>query len=215
MAKKARSLHQAMFDLLAPLYDLGFWLIALFFGGEKAVRDRTVEEAMPLAGMTVLESFAGTATVSIMAAQRGASAVAQDISSGMLSVALEKSRKSGVELMAVRADSSSLPFRDSSFDRVIASFGLHEAHSETVRAFFTESLRVLKKNGRLVVIDYHKAGGKWGLVEKLLFTFVETDHASEWVGMDAQGLIRDAGFKDFRRRFLIAGGVQLITAVKR
>lgn len=215
MAKRGWTLHQALFDLFAPVYDLSFWLIALPFGGEKGLRDKTIEEAMPLDGRSVLEAFAGTATLSLMALEKGADTVALDLSEGMLKAALEKARSSGARLKAVRGDSGRLPFREGSFDRVMASFGLHEAGPATVNEAMAEFHRVLKNDGRLVIIDYHRAAGGAGFVQKLLFTFVETDTAKTWVETDIQDLLRVTGFKDFRRKFLLRGGVQLITAVKR
>ncbi|MBI5826956.1 MAG: methyltransferase domain-containing protein [Deltaproteobacteria bacterium] len=204
-----------VYDVLAPLYDLGVWFLALFLGGEEGLRDKAIAEAMPLEGKTVLEIFAGTGTISLMAAKRGAAAVALDISEGMLRVAGEKAGGAGAPVYPIRADAVELPFRPGSFDRVIASMGLHEVGSDAAEGALKEAYRVLKTGGRLVIFDYSRAEGAARVIQALFFAFAEGEHARGWIGTDVDALLTGIGFRNFRRKFLLKRALQVLTVEKR
>ncbi len=209
--KKSRTLN---FDLIAPFYDLGIWLVALFLGGEKRLREEFLKEAMPLEGKKTIELFAGTATLSLMASKYGARSVATDLSAPMLRVAAVKSKKQGLPLGLVRSDSACLPFRDGSFQLVLISMGLHEVDAKKAEAAISETARLLERGGRIVIEDYHNATGFTGFMERFFFMFTEGNEVREWLNSDIQGVLRSRGFKNFRRKFIHKGLLQLITAEK-
>lgn len=215
MDRRPQSSHSVLYEWFAPLYDLGVWLMALPFGGEDALRDRIVEKAAIQSGMKTLEIFSGTATLSLMAAQRGASATALDINTGMLKVARGKAVKVSQRLGVVRADASDLPFGDDSFDRVMVSMGLHETEESKVPLILKECHRVLKQGGRLVLFDFHGAEGGAGSWQSVYFTFFEGDPAKAWVRSDVQSLLLKAGFRNFNREFLHSRVFQLLTVEKK
>lgn len=206
-----------IYDLLAPLYDLGIWFLTLSFGGEGRFRQKVLENLGTAAGghgAKVLELFAGTGTLSLMAAKNGADAVLLDLSGGMLRVAREKSGAGAKPLKLVRGDAKVLPFTDCVFDAVIASMGLHETAQEKIPAIISEAGRVLKKGGVLLIFDFHRAEGLAGYIQRLFFIFVEGETASRWVRMDLQGLLREAGFRNFKRQFLLNRSLQSVTVEK-
>lgn len=53
-------------------------------------------------------------------------------------------------------DSSALQLEDASFDSVVVFFLLHEQPAEVRRKTVAEALRVTKKGGKLIFVDYHK-----------------------------------------------------------
>ncbi|MBI5237248.1 MAG: methyltransferase domain-containing protein [Deltaproteobacteria bacterium] len=204
-----------IYDWLAPLYDLGVWFLFLLTGGEDRIRGRVLAWLEPLRPESlVLELCCGTATLSLRAAVRGANAIALDNSPGMLAVAREKAERLKTGITLIRADATTLPFREGAFDRVIASLGLHELGRDRAAVALSETMRVLKKGGRLVIFDYHKAEGAAGWIEKLIFAFLETNTAEEWIAMDIQSVLRQAGFKDFRRSYYAQMALQLVSADK-
>lgn len=212
--KKPRPPHYYLYDWLAPLYDLGVRLAAVPFGGEARLRGRTLDEAAVKGGQKVLEIFSGTATLSLMAARRGAYVFALDVTEGMLKAAREKARNEKIWIGLVRGDAAELPFADDSFDRVTASMGLHEARPEALKGILFEARRVLKAGGRLAILDFHRAEGAAGFLQSLVFTFFEGESARAWVRTDIQSLLSTLGFKDFRRVFLARRSLQLVTAKK-
>lgn len=212
--KKPRPPHFYLYDWLAPLYDLGVRLAAFPFGGEARLRARLLDEAAVTGGLRVLDIFSGTATLSLMAARRGASAFALDITEGMLKAAREKARGENARIGLVRGDSVELPFADGSFDRVLASMGLHETRPEALKAILSEAGRVLKSGGRLAIFDFHRAEGLSGALQSVFFTFFEGETARAWVRTDIQSLLSSLGFKDFRRVFLAKRSLQIVTAKK-
>lgn len=215
MTRKPHAARSILFDWFAPLYDLAVWFLTLPLGGENRLRERVVEKASPLKGLKTLEVFAGTATLSLLFAEKGAEATAVDISAGMLRVAGEKAEKSGLKVRLLKADASELPFVDGCYDRVVVSMGLHEIDASRVPLVLKEAYRVLKDKGRLVIFDYYRAEGWARAFQSLFFTFVEGETARDWVRLDLQGILSGIGFKDFKRDFLLKRSVQILTVEKR
>jgi ubiquinone/menaquinone biosynthesis C-methylase UbiE len=90
--------------------------------------------AVPLAGRRVLDLGAGTGTAGRAALAAGARlVVAADLATGML-------RRCGAALHPVAADAAALPFRDGSFDVVLAAFSL--SHLSSLTAGLGEARRV-------------------------------------------------------------------------
>jgi len=210
-AKKSRSIN---FELIAPFYDLGIWFTTLFIGGEKRFRDDFLREAMPLENKKTLEIFAGTATLSLLAAKYGARVTATDISAPMLRVAREKSKKLAAGLNLVRADSASLPFGGATFERVLVCMGLHEVEPSQAKEAIQDAARILQRGGRIIIEDYNRALGLAGTIQRIFFLFTEGMEVRDWLNCDIQGILRDAGFKGFQRKFFHRGLVQIITAEK-
>lgn len=207
---KRPSYYRPAFDIFAPLYDFGIWLIGLLLGGERKLRNLAVETISPVPGCKILEICCGTATISLMSAKKGASVYGLDISRGMLNIAGEKAQRQKVNLRLVQSDVASMPFKEKSFDRAVASIGLHEMPFDVSRNIFKEIRRVLKDNGKFVIFDYHKAEGFAGFLQKAFFIFAERETAKEFINVDLQKELRDAGFKNFNRRLLAQGVLQVI-----
>lgn len=205
------SYHRPGFDWFAPLYDLGVCLASLLVGGEKRIRESTVEALGDVKGCRTLEVCCGTATLSLLMAGRGAEVCGLDIAKGMLKVAKEKAVKGDTRMVLLQADAISIPFRAMVFDRVVVSMGLHEIPFDRVKDIFKEIRRVLKGGGRFVILDYHKAEGLPGLLQRVFFIFTEHYTAREWIEGDLQEELREAGFKGFQRRFLAKGALQIVT----
>jgi ubiquinone/menaquinone biosynthesis C-methylase UbiE len=63
-------------------------------------------------------------------------------------------RDAGVEL--VHGDSAALPLESASYDRALLFFLLHEQPEDVRRATIAEALRIVKPDGRIVIVDYHR-----------------------------------------------------------
>jgi ubiquinone/menaquinone biosynthesis C-methylase UbiE len=96
-----------------------------------------------------LEIGAGTGYFTLNLLRAGAvdSAVATDISPGMLSELALSARRLGLEVETACCDAAALPFPDDSFDLVFGHAVLH--HLPDLEAAFAEFRRVLRPGGRL------------------------------------------------------------------
>ncbi len=137
---------QAMFDDVAPRYDLANDILSL--GQARLWRKIVVDAVGAEPGQRVLDLAAGTGTSSEPYADAGIEVVACDFSLGMLQVG--KRRRPDIDFVA--GDATNLPFADNSFDAVTISFGLRNV-SEPKKAL-AEMLRVTKPGGRLVLCEF-------------------------------------------------------------
>lgn len=111
--------------------------------------------------------------------ERGAQAVALDISTGILRDA-EAQFASGVFFDRIAATMTALPFLDAIFDLVFVSAAVH--HSGALKLAFSEFARVLKPGGKVILVnkpvqgillyrlrDYRRAAAHAGLKTQVLF----------------------------------------------
>ena len=108
-----------------------------------------IERADPKAGERVLDAATGTGAVAILAAQRGADVVGQDLAPALIETARERASEEGVEVDFQVGDAEDMDFEDASFDVVLSTCGVmftpdHEATAG-------ELARVTKPGGRLAL----------------------------------------------------------------
>jgi demethylmenaquinone methyltransferase/2-methoxy-6-polyprenyl-1,4-benzoquinol methylase len=144
---KDAALVQAMFDRVAPRYDLAN--AALSLGQDAHWRRVTARAARP-DGARVLDVAAGPGNVANELLDRGAAHVtALDLSLAMLR---EGARHGRADLAWVNADAQHLPFPDDSFDAVTISFGLRNVPDPELA--LREFARVTRPGGRVVVCEF-------------------------------------------------------------
>ncbi len=136
-----------MFDRVSPRYDRLNRVLS--FGTDRSWRRRAVALARLDASQRAVDVGAGTGDLTFALARAsapGARVVAADLSRGMLEVA----RRRG-PVLAVIANAESLPFADSSLDRVITGFTVRNV-ADLPRAL-REFRRVLRPGGRAVILE--------------------------------------------------------------
>ncbi|GGI05711.1 class I SAM-dependent methyltransferase [Egicoccus halophilus] len=144
---KEAALVQAMFDQVAPRYDLAN--AALSLGQDAHWRRVTARAAQP-AGAHALDVAAGPGNVAVELVASGARRVtALDLSFNMLA---EGARRGHDHIDWVNGDAQALPFPDASFDAVTISFGLRNV-PDPARAL-REFARVTRPGGRVVVCEF-------------------------------------------------------------
>ena len=125
------------------------------------VGEIVVEAAAVQPGMDVLDIGAGTGSVAIRAATKGAKVVAADLTPELFDAGRARAEQAGVEIAEwVEADVEELPFEDASFDRVLSSFGAMFAPRHAIAG--AELVRVLRPGGTLVMTSWlpHGFGGR-------------------------------------------------------
>ena len=137
------------------LYDL---LVAVMTGGrERAYRRHLVDLAEIEPGDALLDIGCGTGTLAIAAwhkVQPGGHVTGVDVSPRMIEVANAKARRRGADIAFQTGDAAALPFADNSFDVVTVTTVLHMLGDTRQRDCLGEALRVLRRGGRLLLVDY-------------------------------------------------------------
>lgn len=108
-----------------------------------------VERADPKPGERVLDAATGTGAVAILAAQRGATVVGQDIAPVLIETARQRAAEEGVEVEFEVGDAEAMTFDDSSFDVVLSTCGVMFAPDH--QAIARELSRVTKPGGRVAL----------------------------------------------------------------
>ena len=144
---KDAALVQAMFDRVAPRYDLANTVLSA--GQDRQWRRITAAAALP-EDADVLDVAAGPGNVAVELVRQGAASVtALDLSFNML---WEGARRGHTGIAWVNGDALALPFEDATFDAVTISFGLRNVPDP--EAALAEFARVTRPGGRVVVCEF-------------------------------------------------------------
>jgi len=149
---------QAMFDQIAPRYDLANRVLSL--GLDQLWRRQALAALKDSAQGDMLDLCAGTLDFTAALVDRGARTVhAVDFSQEMLDAGRSK-LPPGAPVTISAADARELPLLDQSVDGIVCGFGLRNV-PELHRAV-AECARVLRPGGRLVVLDFFQPDGAIG-----------------------------------------------------
>ena len=172
-------------------YDTFVRLIAL--GQDKAFRRMTAEMAQVKPGDTVLEVGCGTGELALAAkalAGAGGSMYGIDASPEMIEVARAKVAKGNIDIDFRVGLIEALTFEDSRFDVVLSSLMMHHLPDELKRKGLAEIYRVLKRGGKLFIVDIKRATT---LVDRALMTLMQ--HGNIHTGVqDLPAMLTEAGF---------------------
>lgn len=142
-----------MFDNISKEYDGLNRVISL--GIDQSWRKNVVNIVNSIHPESILDIATGTGDLAIMMAEKtnAPKITGLDISEGMLNVGREKvaQKKLSNRIELVVGDSENLPFNDNSFDAITVSFGVR--NFETLEIGLSEILRVLKPNGKFVILE--------------------------------------------------------------
>lgn len=146
------------FDSIASRYDLLNRIISL--GMDQDWRERAISEALPASSL--LDVSTGTADLAIAVAEFDSSihVVGIDPSKEMLAKGRQKIRQSSRSLHNLKlleGVAETLPFEDNSFDAVVCAFGVRNFQNR--QKGLTEMTRVLKKGGRMVILELSMPAG--------------------------------------------------------
>lgn len=167
---KQAALVQAMFDRVAPRYDLANTLFSL--GRDRRWRAAAVAAVAPRPGEVLLDVAAGTGRLAAGLAEAAAPAsrdghggeaaparvLAVDFSWRMLRVgAAAHARAGGPALLWCTGDARALPLPNASVDAVTIGFGLRNLPDPA--AGLAELARVTQPGGRLVILEFSHPSG--------------------------------------------------------
>jgi len=138
----------------ADHYDLAVKLLTL--GKESKLRKETIRQAAISSGEVVLDIGCCTGTLTLLAkAETGKDGKVYGIDAApeMIAVARQKAYRQGHEVDFQTGLIEALPFPDSTFDVVLSSMMFHHLPPDLKPRALAEIYRVLKRGGRLVIVD--------------------------------------------------------------
>ncbi len=154
-SEKARRVGR-VFESVAQRYDVMNDLMSM--GSHRIMKRITVEMSGVRAGHAVLDLAGGTGDLAALYSPLVGVAgrvVLADINDAMMNVGRDRMLDRGLtNVVFCQADAEALPFADASFNCVTIAFGLRNV-TRKERAI-AEMYRVLRPNGRLLVLEFSK-----------------------------------------------------------
>ena len=140
-------------------YDFLLTLVTL--GRERVFRENVLQIARLAQGESVLDIGCGTGTLAV-AAKRHVGETGDvygiDASPEMIERARAKAAKRCVSISFDNAIAQALPFSDARFDVVLSTIMLHHLPRNARLEALREIRRVLKPQGRFIVVDFEDSG---------------------------------------------------------
>jgi len=221
-AAEKRAVVEAMFDRIAPRYDLMNRLMT--FGIDRAWRKHTIAALGLRPGERVLDLACGSGDLAAEARTAGARVVGLDFSAGMLRAAA--ARRLGCGL--VRGDALALPFADGGVDAIVSGFALR--NFVDLPGAFAECARVLRPGGRIALLEVDRPASallRLGhgiyfrrivpilgalLSDRAAYAYLPESTAYLPDGATLSAMLGAAGFATPRKRSFLGGAAQLLVA---
>ena len=158
------------YNIIAKIYDLG---MSIYFNKEEANPRNAVAKLVNDGDKSLLEVCAGTCENSILIAKsnKDVKITAIDRSVKMLNVARHNIMNNNISNIDLKVmDAINLKLEDKSFDVAVISLVLHELEEITQQKILLEIHRVLKENGKLIVVEWDRPKT---IGRKIKFSFIE------------------------------------------
>lgn len=130
----------------AGMYD------RLFDSMNKGLKLVGIRMFRPSKGMSILDVGCGTGSHLELYQRYQCDLYGIDLSPSMLAIARERL---GDTAQLELGDATNMPYEDDKFDLVISMLSLHEMSARTRSGVLEETRRVLKPDGRILLIDFH------------------------------------------------------------
>lgn len=150
--------------------DTARWYDSLFEGVLGGLRAMAARVVPPKKGMKVLDVGCGTGAQLAIYQVGGCEVSGIDLSQPMLNVAKSKL---GEKAALTNSDAIRMPYPNDTFDLVLSSLFLHQINAPLRSAVLEETMRVLKLDGQILLVDFHpKATGS--IKGQLTYYFIST-----------------------------------------
>jgi len=145
---------KSQMEKMVPSYDS--YMRKMTFGRERTLRETTVSLADVKPGDCVLEVGCGTGTLTLAAKRRtgpSGKVFGIDIIPGMIELSQRKAAQASEDATFQLGSIDDIPFSANQFDVVMCSFMIFHMSEMMRRKGIAEIYRVLKPQGRLLVLD--------------------------------------------------------------
>lgn len=157
--KKGSFIPVFNYDTLTPCYD--FFVDILGFGYKQRVK---IAKLLHLKrGENLLDVGCGTGSLLFASKQLYPTneMAGIDPDDKVLNLARDKFRLKGLNIELIQASAAKLPFKNSSRDVIVSTLVFHHLPLEVKVLALKEIKRVLKRNGRFLLVDFGKADKLW------------------------------------------------------
>jgi ubiquinone/menaquinone biosynthesis C-methylase UbiE len=148
-------LMKSQMEKMVPSYDS--YMRKITFGKEHILREETIRQAQIKPGDCVLEVGCGTGTLTLATKrQTGPSGkvFGIDVIPGMIELSQHKASLANADITFQLGSIDNIPFPATQFDVVMCSFMIFHMSEATRQKGIAEIYRVLKPQGRLLVLDF-------------------------------------------------------------
>jgi ubiquinone/menaquinone biosynthesis C-methylase UbiE len=186
-------LLKSQMEKMAPAYDA--YMRKITFGREHLLREATVSLAGVKPGDCVLEVGCGTGTLALAAKRRTGplgKVYGIDLIPAMIELSQNKFQQAGEDATFQVGSIDAIPFPADQFDSVMCSFMIFHMSEAVRRKGLAEIHRVLKPQGRLLILDLALPAQPWSrFIARLLF-----EHMLQHEPRELLPVLEATGFTD-------------------
>lgn len=179
----------------SKIYDL---LDIIYFKNNEHNPRRALLDFINKQDVKILDICTGTAANAIIIGMNNKNAriTGIDKSPDMLRIANAKVKLNELtNIDLLRMDATRTAFDDSSFDVIIISLVLHEVSSELARKIITEAKRVLKPEGKLLILEWEEPQNIYKRLKFYLIRKMEPVGFERFLKMDMENYFKEFGLK--------------------
>jgi len=202
--KDYKKYNNQLFSRWAPLYDV----FELFLSD---VRKEITKEIDP-ANKSILDVATGTGSLAIELSNTAKKVIGIDLSTKMLDVAEKKRRNDNLSFLLM--DASKMKFNDGEFDAVTISLGLHDMPLEIRTLVLKEVKRVLKKDGKLFILEYNSPKNNFETVLSRLINTFESKYYLDFLNADFEHYLNTLGFKMEKKTNYLFNHLRFVTLTR-
>jgi len=160
----------------------------------------------------ILDVCCGTGNQLKLLKKHGIDGTGVDLSKAMLEIA----ESGNIKVNCFEQDAENINFNDESFDMTMTTFALHEKSNSSARKILNEMIRLTKKNGHVILIDF-SINDQTSFLAKKGISFIESragdDHYKyykEFVSSNGLGtLLVDFQLREVEEHYFALNGVVL------
>lgn len=202
--KDYKKYNDVLFSRWAPIYDV----FELFLSD---VRKEITKEIDPV-NKSILDVATGTGSLAIELSNTAKKVVGIDLSSKMLDVAEKKRRNDNLSFLLM--DACKMKFKDEEFDAVTISLGLHDMPLEIRTLVLEEAKRVLKKDGKLFILEYNSPKNNFESVLSRLINTFESKYYLDFLNANFEHYLNTLGFKMEKNTNYLFNHLRFVTLTK-
>ncbi len=186
------------YKVFSRSYDNVFYLLErLVFWKDEMDPRAVLVRKIPDDDLSILDVCCGTGRDSLALAKSNNTITGIDLSPHMLARARKKARMKGLTNTSFhQMNATEVGFQDQEFDVIVSSFALHEMDYEPMITALKEMHRVLKKGGRIYLVDYGREDHpvlQWVFSAYLKISYPQRVH--EFLDYDWNKILGDIGFR--------------------